>query len=73
MQGIGDRLRDARVTRGLTQLQLCSATGIAVSTLSNTERGHTRPTLDVIVKIADALGVGVDDLLGRAAGPVEEG
>ena len=40
-------------------------TGIPGPTISKIENGHRRPNLENVVKLADALGVSVDYLVGR--------
>lgn len=55
--------------RGLTQAELGIQAGIAAASVSHFETGQRSPSLDSLVKLADALAVSVDVLLGRA--PVE--
>jgi len=53
--------------RGLTQAQLGKRSGIAPASISHFETGQRTPSLDSLVKLADALAVSVDVLLGRVA------
>ena len=53
-------LRDAR---GLTDYQVCKATGIPTSSMSCWKTGKSSPKIEKLVKIARMLGVTVDDLL----------
>ncbi len=55
--------------RGLTQAELGKRADIAGASVSHFETGQRAPSLDSLVKLADALAVSVDVLLGRA--PVE--
>ena len=48
-------LQDARRRRGFTQQQLARRAGIGQPTLSNFERGHTRVSLDTLMRILAAL------------------
>lgn len=57
-----------RELRGLTQAQLGSRAGIAPAAISHFETGQRVPSLESLVKIADALSCSVDVLLGRASG-----
>lgn len=41
----GDRLREARVNKGLTQEQLAQKIGVAKSTLAGYEKGNREPIL----------------------------
>ena len=59
------RLRELRKQRGIKQLELCKALGIAQSTLSGYETNQYEPDNKTLEKIADYFGVSVDYLLGR--------
>jgi len=60
---VGPRLRSLRRERGATLAQLSSATGISVSTLSRLEAGQRRPTLQLLLLLARAHRVPLDDLV----------
>jgi transcriptional regulator with XRE-family HTH domain len=62
-------VRALRELRGLTQAELGSRAGIGAASVSHFETGQRTPSLESLVKLADALQVSVDVLLGRA--PVE--
>lgn len=61
---VGPRLRRLRQERGSTLAALARATGISVSTLSRLESGLRRPSLELLVPIARAHQVPLDDLVG---------
>ena len=65
--GIGPRLRDLRRSRGLTLEALAADTGISVSTLSRLESGRRRPTLDLLIPLARAHRVALDQLVAAPA------
>jgi transcriptional regulator with XRE-family HTH domain len=69
-----DRLQRLRQVAGLTQLQLAEAARNPVSSLRNWEQGRRLPQLDAAVLLAEALGVTLDELAGKADDmrPVEE-
>ena len=52
-----------RHTRGLTQDGLAKAAAVPRSTIANLESGEGNPSLSVLVKVAGALGVPIDELL----------
>jgi XRE family transcriptional regulator, regulator of sulfur utilization len=52
-----------RHTRSLTQDGLAKAAGVPRSTVANLESGEGNPSLAVLVKVAGALGVPIDELL----------
>ncbi len=63
LDGIGPRLRALRRDRGLTLGALAADTGISVSTLSRLESGNRRPTLDLLIPLARAHRVTLDQLV----------
>jgi mannose-6-phosphate isomerase-like protein (cupin superfamily)/ribosome-binding protein aMBF1 (putative translation factor) len=64
---IGPRLRSLRRGRGLTLEALSATTGISVSALSRLESGKRRPTLDLLVPLARAHRVPLDQLVAAPA------
>ncbi|GAA2711192.1 helix-turn-helix domain-containing protein [Micromonospora olivasterospora] len=61
---VGPRLRALRRQRETTLADLSEATGISVSTLSRLESGARRPTLELLLPLARAHGVTLDELVG---------
>lgn len=61
---VGPRLRRTRKERGATLAGLAAATGISVSTLSRLESGHRKPSLELLLPIARAHQVPLDELVG---------
>src|SRR3954451_14032557 len=61
---VGLRLRTLREQRGPTLRALAADTGISVSTLSRLESGQRRPTLELLLPLARAYGVPLDELVG---------
>lgn len=59
------QFRTIRERRGLTQVALGQRAGMAPASISHFETGQRVPSLDSLVKLADALDVSVDELLGR--------
>ncbi|WP_244313384.1 helix-turn-helix domain-containing protein [Streptomyces zinciresistens] len=47
----------------MSQRQLCERTGIDVATYSRIENGHASPLLDTLIRIADAIGVELAELV----------
>jgi transcriptional regulator with XRE-family HTH domain len=64
LAAVGPRLRALRMERGRTLAELAAATGISASTLSRLESGQRRPNLDLLLPLARAHGVPLDDLVG---------
>jgi transcriptional regulator with XRE-family HTH domain len=63
LQAVGPRLRSLRQERGTTLTQLSATTGISVSTLSRLESGQRRPTLELLLPLARAHQVQLDELV----------
>ncbi len=59
------RLRDAREQRGLTQGDLAKRCGLQPSAVSHFETGTRKPSFDNLRRLADALEITTDYLLGR--------
>lgn len=64
LDGVGPRLQRLRKQRGITLTSLSTATGISKSTLSRLETGQRRPSLEVLLPLARAYRVPLDDLVG---------
>lgn len=60
---VGPRLRRIRQQRGLTLADLSQATSISVSTLSRLESGARRPSLELLLPIARAHRIPLDELV----------
>jgi transcriptional regulator with XRE-family HTH domain len=60
---LGERVRDLRRRRGTTQMDFALYIGMNVAHLGRIERGDTNPTLETIVRLADALGVDASALV----------
>lgn len=64
LAGVGPRLRALRQRREFTLAELADETGISISTLSRLESGRRRATLELLLPLAGAYGVPLDDLVG---------
>ncbi len=62
---IGERLKSFRLKRGLTLEELSAATSISPSTLSRLEAGKRAPNLELVIPVARALRLELDDLVPR--------
>lgn len=71
---IAGRARSLRAERGLTLDALAARAGISRAMLSRVERGESSPTLGLLVRLCDGLGVTLAALLGgvpaRTGGPL---
>lgn len=64
---IGPRLKSWREKRSMTLAELSETTGISTSTLSRLEAGKRAPNLELVVPIARALRLELDDIVPRTA------
>jgi transcriptional regulator with XRE-family HTH domain len=64
LSAVGPRLRALRREREITLADLSARTGVSVSTLSRLESGDRRPTLELLLPLARAYGVTLDELVG---------
>lgn len=64
-----ERLKAARDLRGLSQGELAGQAGLPPSSIAHFETGSRKPSFDTLRKLANALEVTTDFLLGRADDP----
>jgi transcriptional regulator with XRE-family HTH domain len=64
---IGERIMLARRRAGLSQRDMGAKLGITHAALSDIERAKTRPNLDNLAVIADALGVPLSEIVVLSA------
>ena len=62
---IGESMKKARLDKGYSQTKLSIKSGISVINISQWERNKVFPTIINLIPIADALGVTLDELVGR--------
>lgn len=60
---IGDRIKQLRKEKGISQRDMAKSLGINVSTYSNYENNHREPSSEIIKQVSKVLGVSVQDLL----------
>lgn len=60
---LGLRIKELRLKKGLTQLQLATDIGIEKTNLSRIERGMTNPTFISLFNIAKGLDIPVSELV----------
>src|SRR4051812_41009164 len=61
---VGPRLKRVRTQRRVTLADLSTATGISKSTLSRLESGQRKPSLELLLPIAQAHQIPLDELVG---------
>ena len=63
LSGVGPRLRALRQERERTLADVAAETGVSVSTLSRLESGDRKPTLELLLPLARAYAVSLDELV----------
>lgn len=66
-------LRGARESKSLSQTDLADRSGLQPSAISHFETGKRAPSFENLKRLADALAVSVDYLLGRTEEPKSSG
>lgn len=61
---VAPRLQELRATSGLSLVEVSTATGISKSTLSRLETGQRRPSLELLLPLAQLYRLSLDDLVG---------
>jgi transcriptional regulator with XRE-family HTH domain len=68
MIDLGNKLKELRLNKSLTQVQVASRIGISKSRISSYEMNTNEPSLDILIKLASLYNVSVDSLLGLEKG-----
>src|SRR5215831_14978790 len=70
-RAIGDRVRHGRNSRGWTLDQLAERSGVSRRMLVSIEQGSANPSIATLLRISDALGIGLPTLvdMDRSPGP----
>ena len=63
----GQRLRELRLARGLSQVELAQQAEVTSNYISRLEGGGAAPGIDLVARLAQSLGVAVADLLPTTA------
>lgn len=69
MSVLGERLRELRQQRKMTQFDVARYLGITDSAYGYYEQGRREPSMDVLLKLSSLFGVTVDYLLGKTDDP----
>ena len=66
---MGDRLRQARLARGMSLRRLAEVVGVSPSLVSQVETGRAKPSVNTLYALANELGISLDSLLFMDAQP----
>ncbi len=73
ISGIGNRIKRCRLALGMSKAKLASKAGLSRPAITYYENRNVTPTLQSLRKLADALGVSVDYLVGLENDPKRPG
>lgn len=60
---LSEKLREVRLARGISQVELAKLLGVTKQSVSNWENDNIQPSVEMLVKISKALSVSTDYLL----------
>lgn len=67
-----NRLKELRIKKGITQVQLAKTLFVRQSSISAWEQGKSNPDFENQRKLAELYGVSIDELFGRETTPVKQ-
>lgn len=70
--GFSERLKKARTNKGLSQSKLAQAVGVHHTHVGRYEKGQSRPSADILFKLADVLAVSPSFLLEGSADEIAQ-
>lgn len=62
---IGKKIKNARIQSGMSQSEMAKKLGLSNSAYSNYENSYSEPSVEIITKFCDILGITIPDLLGQ--------
>jgi len=66
---LSKRIKELRKLKGWSQQKLATETGLSFNAITKIEQGLAKhPTLKTLIKLSDAFGVSLDELVGRKNG-----
>ena len=63
----GTQLKELRRTQALTLAEVSQATGVSISNLSKIENNQISPSFDIMKRICDGFGLGIEDFMHPGA------
>ena len=72
MSDFAKNIRKFRKQKGYSQTELAKKLNYGYTAIANYESGRNEPSLDVLIVLAETLGVTVDELLGVEQNPEEK-
>jgi len=64
--GIGEKIRDLRIEKRMSQKELAEKMGLAVATISSYEVNNSQPNIEKLVHLSKLLGASIDEIVGNS-------
>ena len=65
LHSLNENIKRMRISRGMNQVEFGKLIGVTKQCVSNWENDNVIPSIEMLIKIADAFNVRTDLLLGR--------
>ncbi len=62
---IGNLLRDSRLDKGMSLRELARKSGVCIASISDVENANKLPRLLIIIRLAEALEIPFEKILGK--------
>ena len=62
---IAKKIKEARIAKNMTQMNLADAMGVSYQAVSNWERGNSMPDISKLEDLCNALDLSIGELLGQ--------
>lgn len=61
---LDERIKELRLARGLSQVDLADSLGVTKQSVSNWENSNIQPSIDMLIRLANYFSVSTDYILG---------
>lgn len=65
MTGTAERIKNARIAKNMTQMNIADALGVSYQAVSNWERENSMPDIGKLGELSDLLEISIEELLGH--------
>lgn len=66
---IGEKIRDLRIEKRMSQKELAEKMGLAVATISSYEVNNSQPNIEKLIHLSKLLGASIDEIVGNSGYP----
>ena len=69
--GIGEKIRDLRIEKRMSQKELAEKMNLAVATISSYEVNNSQPNIEKLIHLSKLLGASIDVIVGNSGYPTK--